>query len=157
MKSETNDSGPAAQSCRNSAVAVEYWRQNAKRLGFKTGTDGVFLITLDNERRFVGCHQVTSPVFRSPLLFADEVVKMKELERIEEFVLIHNRPGISPIPGTDDKARAVELALAAHRKNSSLLDYVIVGDFGKFEDKRFPEGFFSSHKRLKRWIGGRKP
>jgi DNA repair protein RadC len=94
-----------------------------------------------------------SKVFRSPVLFADEVATLKALEGIEEFIVLHNRPGLSPKPGPHDTARAREIALAAQRKGFSLLDYVIIGSV----DDRFTEGNCSSHKQLSKWMKGKGP
>jgi len=139
--------------CCNSSDAETFWRASIKSLpGFDAKDESVFVIVLDSERRFTGCHEIKSKVFRSPVLFADEVATLKVLDGIEEFIVLHNRPGLSPKPGPHDTARAREIALAAQRKNISLLDYIIIGS----ADDRFPRGSFSAHKRLARWIGEKK-
>ncbi|HEV2329374.1 MAG TPA: JAB domain-containing protein [Verrucomicrobiae bacterium] len=153
MKSEKHSAERATDICCNSSDAEAFWRERQAIERFNSKDEGVFVITLDNDRHFTGCQQIMSKVFRSPLLFADEVATLKALEGNEEFIVLHNRPGISPKPGPHDTARAREIALAAQRKNSSLLDYIIVGG----SDDRFPNGVFSAHKRLARWIASKKP
>jgi DNA repair protein RadC len=148
MNSENSQGESTTGICCNGKDAETFWRKSVKQTGFNAKDDGVFVITLDEARRFTGCHQIMSKVFRSPVLFADEIANLKALDGIEEFIVLHNRPGESPEAGPEDKARAKEIALAAKRKNSALLDYIIIGS----ADERYREGRFTSHRLLAKWI-----
>jgi RadC-like JAB domain len=149
-----NSEKQTADICRNRADAETFWRESVKGpTGFDAAADGVFIITLDGERHFKSCHQIVSRVFRSSVLFADEVMNSKVLQGVEEFIVLHNRPGLAPKPDPEDKARAREIALAAQHKNFALLDYIIIG---KADDK-YPRGSFSAYKRLAKWMEAKKP
>ena len=131
-----------SQVCKNSTDAERFWRESVKELeGFRVENEGVFVITLDNDRHFLGCHEIKTNVFRSAILFADEVIRAVFLKGVEEFILLHRRPGLSLKADLGSKARARALILAARPGNRELLDYIIVGE----KSDKFERGIYSLH------------
>jgi RadC-like JAB domain len=126
--------------CKGGLDTHQFWRRNVEKLsGFDAKSESIWLITLSDDRHFIACEEIRSKVFRSPILFADEVLAAACLKDVEEFILFHNRPGISPMAIHEDKQRARAIILAARSKNQSLLDYMINGE----RDEKFIAGFFS--------------
>lgn len=123
--------------CHNSKDAVAFWRPNAGHAAEHV-TESLWIVTLDKDRHFIGCHSIETKVFSSPGLLADEVLSAEHLKGIEEFIFLHHRPGVPPDADGESKARARALILEARKRESGLLDYIIVGK----PDERNDDGVF---------------
>ena len=114
--------------CKTSADAESYWRKSVKRLRARKASDeGFFLITLDRGRHFTGCHRLGLKGIGAPESFAREVIGSPFLNGVGEFIVLHNRPGVSPVADEQSKARARALIVAGRPKGYDLLDYLIRG------------------------------
>lgn len=131
------DISKEAAVCRNARDTVAFWRANSAHAAEHV-TESLWVLALDKDRHFMGCHEVQTRVFRSPALLADEILSAEMLKGAPEFIFIHSRPGATPEATEDDKQRARAIILAGRAKESELLDYIIIGR----PDKRFKDGVF---------------
>lgn len=126
--------------CKGSDDVREFWTRTVEKIsGFDAKAESIWIITLSDKRHFVACEEIRSKVFRSPVLFADEVLNAQCLQGVCEFILFYHRPGVPPKAADDDKQRARAIILAAHSKNQDLLDYMIHGE----RDEKYHLGIFS--------------
>lgn len=116
--------------------AEQFWRKEAN--GFGPG-QSVWVISLDAERRFLGCDQVAWRFFAQPILLADEVLIAAKKRGAEEFIFLHYRPGFSPASDLDSKTRARAIILSGRQKECSLVDYLIIGE----RNEKYVNGLFS--------------
>ena len=137
MKTETEKNCETPGVCKNSMAAVDFWKKNASKQAASTA-ESLFVICLDNDRHFTGCHEVQTKVFSSPALLADEIFSADFLKGVEEFIFLHHRPGVAPTATDADKARARALILEGTKRKCDLLDYIIVGR----TNEKFEKGFF---------------
>ena len=83
--------------CKDSFDTHFFWRSSVENVsGFDAQAESTWIITLSDDRHFISCEEIRSKVFRSPVLFADEVLAADCLKGVEEFILFHNRPGLPP-------------------------------------------------------------
>jgi hypothetical protein len=132
--------------CSSASGAVAFWRDQVSNLpGFNSRAEGFFVVTLNRERNFTGCHAAPSKSFGDSTRFADEVFSAKFLREAEEAILVHAQPGVSLEASAEDKDRARALILAGRTRDCELLDYVKVGE----KDERHPLGVLSFYSRVR--------
>lgn len=132
---------PNGQVCENPRDVKDFWlRRGRQRSGFDVKRESVWIITVNKDRHFLDCWPMESRFFRSPILFADEVLNL--LKGVEEFIVLHNRPALAPIADVDSKARARALILAGRVKECWLLDYLLIG----VATEEFPNGWLSLNR-----------
>lgn len=125
------------EKCANADDAAHYFRAHSGQAAAHV-TDSLWVLPLDNDRYFKGCHEVKTKVFASPALFADEVFSADYLKGAEEFIFIHFRPGSETGADAESKARARAMILEGAKRGCDLLDYIIIGK----ASERFKDGVF---------------
>jgi DNA repair protein RadC len=130
--------------CQNARDAMDFWRANTGRIsGFDAKLESLWLIVLDDERHFIGCHEIRTRFLAQPILFADELLADTRLKDAPEFILVHNRPNAPLTKGEKEKALARAIVLAGREKKCECVDLLIVGE----RTDQFYLGFIPMNRR----------